>query len=172
MDTAITGHTFSRGGATAPPSRFRKLRGLGLANLLVTGGSRAERERVAREFHSASRLRRGPFVAASAAAASWAETLLRTISGGPARESADLLHQAEGGTLFIDDVDGLSPDLQRLMLEFLWRGRSESADDGRWAGRIVAGCGKDLNSLIATGRFLAPLHDTLDKLRVDLAPQP
>ena len=161
-----------RGGAVAPPSRFRKLRGLGLANLLVTGGSRAQREHVAREFHSASRLRRGPFVASNAAEAGWAEALLRSISGEPAGETADPLHQAEGGTLFIDEVEGLSPDLQRLLLEFLWRGRSESADDGRWAGRIAAGCSTDPTSLIASGRFLAPLHDTLDKLRVDLTPQP
>lgn len=167
-DTAITGHTMSLGGATAPPAPFSALRASGLANLLVTGGVREERERIARTFHDSSRIRGGPFVSADATRPSWPALLLRALSGSLHQDPDDDFRRSDGGTLFLDGVDRLSHECQRLLLEFLLRGRSESARDGRWAGRIVAGSGTDLRALVARGRFLAPLHDTLDKLHVDL----
>lgn len=168
VDTAITGHTILRGGAHAPPSRFLRLDSPGLANLLVTGGCGGDRVRVAREFHQASRLRRGPFIATTARREDWPSTLLRALSGSLGRREHDPLRESEGGTLFLDEIEHLDMNTQRLLAEFLRRGRSEGSRDSGWAGRIAAGAAGDLGPLVSSGRFLAPLQDALDKLRIDL----
>lgn len=169
MDTAITGHTIE-GGAQAPPSSFLRLRQPGLANLLVTGGERDERVRVAREYHEASRLRMGPFVLASARDGDWTSTLLQALSATSTRGEDNPLLRAEGGTLFLDEMERLPMDAQRLFFEFLRRGRSDGAHDSGWAGRIAVGATADLGGLVASGRFLGPLQDALDKIRIDLGP--
>lgn len=169
MGTAITGHTTSRGGAYAPPSRLFRLANPGLANLLVTGGDAEERARVAREFHVAGRLRRGPFVAASPRSADWVQLFFQALSDPSSLEFESPLRRAEGGTLFLDEVDGLGGHAQRLLLEFLQHGRSRGARDSGWAGLIAVGAHDDLRSTVARGRFLAPLHDALDKICIDLS---
>ena len=167
MDTAITRHTIE-GGANAPPSSFLRLRQPGLANLLITGGARTERAHIAREYHEASTLRMGPFVAASARQGDWTSTLLQALTPAASLGNDTPLLRAEGGTLFLDEIDHLDLDAQRLLFEFLRRGRSDSARDAGWAGRIAAGAGVDLGARVEQGRFLAPLQDALDKIRIDL----
>ncbi|MEO5619197.1 MAG: sigma 54-interacting transcriptional regulator [Candidatus Eisenbacteria bacterium] len=167
MDTAITRHTME-GGAQAPPSSFQRLRQPGLANLLITGGESGERARIAREFHAASWLRMGPFVMANARHVDWPAALLQALLRHTARVVDTPLLRAEGGTLLLDEIDHLSVDAQRLLFEFLRRGRSDRACDVGWAGRIAAGATGDLGVLVANGRFLAPLQDALDKIHIDL----
>lgn len=169
MDNAITGHTYSEGGAPAPPSRLLRLGNPGLANLLVQGADGAERFRVAREFHEAGRLRRGPFVATSARVEDWPHVFFRALSGEIHLRSTCPLAAAEGGTLFIDEIEALDRDAQRLMLEFLHRGRSAGAHDSGWAGLIAVGTADDLGWRAARGEFLPALYDSLDKIRVNLS---
>jgi len=161
-----------QGGAKAPPSSFSRLRQPGLANLLISGGHRDERLRIAREYHETSRLRLGPFVATLGGQGDWASVLLHALTYTPAAGRDTPLHRAEGGTLFLDEIDRLNLEAQRLFFEFLRRGRSEGPRDSGWAGRIAAGATRDLGSLVARGLFLAPLHDALDKIRIDLGDAP
>lgn len=167
MDNAITGHTHSRGGALAPPSRL--YRNPGFANLLVQGADPGERFRVAREFHDAGRLRGGPFVATSARGEAWTEVFFRALSGQSAVHANCPLRASEGGTLFIDEIESLDRDAQRLMLEFLNRGRSAGARDSGWAGLIAVGASDDLGWRAVHGDFLPALYDSLDKIRVSLS---
>ena len=167
MDTAITRHTISRGGAQAPPSRLFRLTNPGLANLLVTGSDAAERYRVVREFHENGRLRQGPLVSTSARGENWIGVFYRALSGDAS--AASPLQAAEGGTLFMDEIELLDHDAQRLMLEFLNRGRAQNARDPGWAGLIAAGASRDLEWRVADGTFLVALYDSLDKIRVNLS---
>ncbi len=169
MDNAITGHTHSEGGAPAPPSRLFRLANPGLANLLVQGSDAVDRFRVAREFHEAGRLRGGSFVAASSRGETWTEIFFRALSGQPSVHSGCPLRAAEGGTLFIDEIESLDRDAQRLMLEFLNRGRATGARDSGWAGLIAVGASDDLGWRAAHGDFLPALYDSLDKIRVNLS---
>lgn len=169
MDNAITGHTHSQGGALAPPSRLLRLGNPGLANLLVQGTDATERRRVAREFHEAGRLRGGPFVVRSARTEDWTNVFFRSLSGAIRARSICPLRVAEGGTLFIDEIEALERDAQRLMLEFLNRGRSAGAHDSGWAGLIAVGTADDLGWRVARGEFLPALYDSLDKIRVNLS---
>ena len=169
MDNAITGHTHSEGGALAPPSLLFRLGNPGLANLLVEGSDAAVRFRVAREFHEAGRLRRGPFVATSARAEDWTSVFFRALSGEVRVGSLCPLRDAEGGTLFLDEIEALDRDAQRLMLEFLNHGRATGARDRGWAGLIEVGSADDLGWRAARGEFLPALYDSLDKIRVNLS---
>jgi DNA-binding NtrC family response regulator len=139
-------------------------------NLLVQGGSPASRAEVARTFHDESRLRRGPFVTLRCGAES--ERLTRALLLGSLRTNPsfdDPFRASEGGTLFLDEIERLAHAAQRLLQELLRRGRSQAADDSGWAGRLAAGSNEDIGQLAARGRFHAPLFDSLDKIRIDLA---
>ena len=140
-----------------------------LTNLLVIGRDEAERLRVASGFHLESSLRGGPFVAARAPEDSPRVTaaIIRSLRGSVPR-TGDLLQASEGGTLFLDRVDRLAIEEQRLLLEFVTRGRSEISSQLGWSGRLAVGTDLDLERLCDRGRFLPPLYDALDKIRVDL----
>ena len=140
-----------------------------MANLLVAGAHAADRVQVAREFHESSRLRRGPFVVASARSQDWTLVFFRALSGQPRIDLSSPLAAAESGTLFIDEIEALPHDAQRLMLEFLNRGRSVGARDSGWAGLIAVGSADDLGWRVARGEFLPALYDSLDKIRVNLS---
>ena len=171
-DTAITGHPVARGGALASPARLFNPRFSSLVNLLVVGGSAQDRLSVALESHERGWLRRGPFVAARATrdAEVLRTGLIEALHIRARRFQEDVFTAAEGGTLFLDDIERLPMELQRLLLEFLRRGRSTSECEDGWAGRITCGTGSDLRPLVADGVFIADLLDTLDKLRVELLP--
>jgi DNA-binding NtrC family response regulator len=140
-----------------------------LVNLLVIGGDEADRLQIATTFHLESRLHRGPLVAARAPEDSprIIAAILRSLKGAVPL-SRDLLHASEGGTLFLDRIERLAKEEQRLLLEFLSRGRSEPSTQLGWAGRLAVGASTDLELLCEDGRFLASLYDALDKIRIDL----
>jgi DNA-binding NtrC family response regulator len=152
------------GGALAPPSSFLSPCSPGLANVLITGGDRMERLRVAREHHAASRLGRGPFVAIRADQSDLPGALILEITRSAGGHDTSL-RRAEGGTLFLDEIERMDLDAQRLFLEFLCRARAEGAHDGGWAGRIAAGTSANTRSLVSAGRLLEELLDALDKVR-------
>ncbi len=168
MDTAITRHTTSRGGAPAPPRPLFRPGNPGLANLLITGGDVAERLQIARSFHDSGRLRRGPFVATSSRNHDWTLVFFRALSSQPLSIPNCPLQGAEGGTLFVDEIDALAPRAQRLMLEFLNRGRATPLHVSGWAGVIAVGASHDLSWSVGNGEFLSSLYDCLDKIRVNL----
>ena len=85
--------------------------------LLLIGEPGSGRESLARFVHEAGQRAGKPFVSlvASAIPDDDAEaTLLGAESGGTVRTG--LLEQAQGGTLFINDVEDLSPRVQRVLL--------------------------------------------------------
>jgi DNA-binding NtrC family response regulator len=143
-----------------------------LTNVLLLGGSASERLRLAREFHRESPLRLGSFVPVSC---SRQEAPLRAALSGWASRSdlgfgAHRLRTVEHGTLFLDQVDGLGIESQRLLLRL-----ATSSLGDRWfaestprVGRLICGNATDLVDVTATGRFLPALLDALDKIRVDL----
>src|SRR5262249_15356737 len=154
----------------ALPARLISFHRASLVNVLVLGGFPGERTAIVRAFHEDSRLRRGPFVTVRAGidSAQLAASLMAQL-GLTSRRSfdSDLFSASEGGTLFLDDIERLPLETQRLLIEFLSHGRSEHAADSGWAGRLAAGSSKDLEVLSACGEFHEPLLDALDKIRID-----
>jgi DNA-binding NtrC family response regulator len=142
-----------------------------LCHLLVVGGGVAEREAVAMAFHRDSALRLGPFVAVDCTRdeAHIRTALRHWLSRGGRAEGAHPLWAAERGTLYLEAVGGLSVETQQLLLEFSNGGSSAAAPEGRWGGRLAVGSDEDLWTLVAEGRLVAALADSLDKIRVDLS---
>lgn len=65
--------------------------------------------------------------------------------------------QAEGGTIFIDEVAGLAPAAQFALLDLL---------DGTGGARVIAGTYRDLAAEAKAGRFHADLYYKLDAMRI------
>jgi DNA-binding NtrC family response regulator len=95
------------------------------ATVLVRGESGTGKERVARALHAESHRRRRPFVAVNCGALTPALTereLFGHVKGafpGAVSDREGVFRQADGGTLFLDDVTELPLDVQRQLLQVL-----------------------------------------------------
>ena len=158
-----------RGALDAPLSRLVRLHRNSLTNALILGGTSAERAEWAHAFHRESPLRLGTLVSLDCATDEpRLKTALRDWTAGV--ETADpRMLAAQHGTLFLDSIDLLSNESQRLLLEIAAappaeRGRSHIPS----IGRLICGSTARLVRACAEGRFLLELYDALDKIRVDL----
>lgn len=145
-----------------------------LPNVLVIGGDGTSRELVANMFHASSFQTKGTF------------TVLRCRKGsqGPKSEFLNLFfaltrnggcrssrtsESLSGGTLFIDEVEQMDLQGQKICLEFLKQlQRLRNERPGEVGLRVVAGVSRDLSRVVAQGGFLPSLLDLLDKVRVEL----
>src|SRR5262245_32877638 len=158
-----------RGGQTVrPPADLLKLHRHSLTTLLVIGGQAVERQAVALSFHRSSPATQGPFVTVDCRREedrlrSSIEALVSNVAPDP---GPDPIRGAWSGTLFLDQIDALSSECQRLLLWFLKHtlGGSLGSENG-WPVRLAAGVRKGAPS----GGFLPELQDEIDKIRVDLS---
>lgn len=162
------------GAAPGSAAQLLRLHRHSLLNLLVSGGSAHDRALVGLEFHQASSLRVGPFLPIDcrrddarvrASLQSWLTRANHSAPDNPLRAAAR-------GTLFLDSIEALAYSTQRLLLLFAdgFAHAGPAHDGGDWAGRLMVGSAEDLLVAVADGRFLAALHDHLDKIHVDLGP--
>ena len=141
---------------------------------MVVGGTADRRVQVARAFHRESPLRDGPFVSVDCERE---EEQLRAAlldwTGAASGSEPNPYRAAERGTLFLDQVERLSPDSQRLLLALARRlGGPVGGGDAPCAGRLVTGNPAGLAEAVASGRFMPALLDALDRVRVQLEPAP
>ena len=145
----------------------------GFTHVLILGGPRGWRMRVATRCHREGVLRKGPFVSLGPSDdATLRHALESRLMGSPPHGHGDPLARAEGGTLFLDGIDGLGMATQRLVLRFLDRllpGVHERP--GAWAGCVIAGCAPPGRGP-AADRLLMPLFDALDKIRIEFPATP
>src|SRR5262245_61284692 len=157
-----------------PSSRLIGLHRHSLTNVLVVGGNAVLRDQVARAFHRESPLGGGAFVTVDCSRDG--ERLRLALQGWTSPADApgvNPLAVAERGTLYLDQVEQLDLDVQRLLLALT---RAMQADaglgsQGPRAGRLVVGNIRPLAEAVAEGRFIAGLYDALDKVRVELGPE-
>ena len=119
-----------------------------LAWVQITGEPGTGISKVAEVIHLLSSAAMRPFVKVSAAA-------MDTDS------LAEAIDKADGGTLYLDEITGLSPATQLALLE-----RFEDA--GRV--RIIAGTHRDLALAVTAGRFNPDLAFRLDAIRIAIPP--
>ncbi len=147
--------------------------------VLITGESGTGKELVARAIHDGSARSRGPFVAENCAALP--ETLLESALFGHRRgaftgadaDREGLFAQARDGSLFLDEVGELSPEVQAKLLRVLESGEFRVIGGRRTErsnARVITATNRDLPSLVAAGRFREDLFYRLAVANVSLPP--
>jgi DNA-binding NtrC family response regulator len=93
---------------------------------------------------------------------------------GAYRDRAGILEQADGGTVFLDEVCEMSPRLQALLLRFLETGEVQrvGSDEpvGRVDVRVIAASNRDPELAIAAGAFREDLFYRLNVIRIQVPP--
>jgi len=146
---------------------------------LVLGESGTGKELVARSLHDGGTRARRPFVAINCAAIP--EALLeRELFGatrgaftGADRDHPGLFRQADGGTVFLDEIGDMPLSLQAKLLRVLQEGsiRAVGALVERSIDvRVVAATHRDLDLLVSENRFRADLRWRLEVLVLRVPP--
>jgi len=152
------------------------------APILLLGETGTGKSELARRIYELKRERRrvkGRFVQINCATLSEA-TALSTLfgqrrghGGAQAGERNGLLREANGGVLFLDEVDELGPREQAVLLHAIETGSFHPlGSDQPVASRfhVIAGANRDLASLVAEGRFRPDLLARLDLWSFTLPP--
>ncbi len=149
------------------------------ATVLLLGESGTGKEVAARAVHRWSPRREGPFVALNCAAV--AETLLESelfghergaFTGATARRRGRL-ELAAGGTVFLDEIAELRPDLQAKLLRVIETRRFERVGGSRTLEadvRWLAATNRDLGERLASGAFRDDLYHRLAVFPVRMPP--
>jgi DNA-binding NtrC family response regulator len=150
------------------------------AGVLLQGESGVGKELFARLIHTESPRAAYPFVALNCAAFS-AEIIESELfgyekgafTGARADGKRGLLEMAHGGTLLLDEIADLHPEIQAKLLraleekEFFPLGGTHKRTVDL---RIIAACNLDLWEAAENGRFRKDLYFRLATIRIDLPP--
>jgi DNA-binding NtrC family response regulator len=148
------------------------------ATVLVTGASGTGKSLLAREIHRASG-RTGRFV--EVACGSLAESLLESelfghVAGAFTGATCDRdgrFLQADGGTIFLDEIATASPALQVKLLRVLQEREFEPVGGGQTRSvdvRVILATNDDLEALVAAGRFRADLFWRINVVSITMPP--
>jgi two-component system response regulator HydG len=149
------------------------------SNVLIVGETGTGKETVAGLIHNASRRRRRPFVAVSCAVLT--ESLIeselfgheRGAFTGALRDHVGRFELADGGTIFLDDVDDVPRSVQVKLLRVL-QNRTIERVGGTHAipidVRVITGSKRSLHQMASEGQFREDLFYRLNVVPIWLPP--
>ena len=149
------------------------------ATVLISGESGTGKELVARALHVASRRGERAFVPVNCAAIT--ETLLESELFGHAKGSftgatrarRGLFEEANGGTLFIDEIGETAPGFQAKLLRALQEGEIRRVGESTPVQvdvRVIAATNQDLRKAISERRFREDLYYRLAVVPIRIPP--
>ena len=149
------------------------------SSVIITGESGTGKEVVANMLHHQSPRRHQPFVAVSCAL--FSESLIETeLFGhergaftGAIKDKPGRFELAQGGTLFLDDIDDVPLSMQVKLLRALQNREVERVGGTRTIPvnvRIITGTKRDLKQMVAEGKFREDLYYRLNVLPIVLPP--
>jgi DNA-binding NtrC family response regulator len=158
---------------------MRKLSDVPLTAIIITGETGTGKGLAARILHYSGARASGPLVEVNCAALP-AELLESEIFGhesgaftGAKGRHRGLLEQANGGTIFLDEITELGPGLQAKLLKAI-----EDRSLRRIGGereievdvQVLAASNRDLNTEVADGTFRSDLYHRLSVFTLDIPP--
>jgi len=158
---------------------FLRVIGNSESTVLITGESGTGKEVTATLIHQSSRRKHHPFVAVSCAL--FSETLIeselfgheRGAFTGAIKDRPGRFELADGGTIFLDDIDDVPLSMQVKLLRVLQNRTVERLGGTRTVPvnvRIIAGSKRDVKQMVVDGTFREDLYYRLNVLPVALPP--
>ncbi len=147
--------------------------------VLVQGESGTGKELAAEELHRLSGRESAPFVRLCCAGLGAQQLELElfghsaSAAAGASGARAGCLEQAEGGTLVLDQIDALPPELQQKLLRVLDTHeyqRVGEATTRRFDARLVVSTSADLAAAVEQGRFRADLYYRANGFPIEMPP--
>ncbi|MCC6681193.1 MAG: sigma-54-dependent Fis family transcriptional regulator [Phycisphaeraceae bacterium] len=149
------------------------------STVLITGDSGTGKTLVARAIHGASERRHRPFV--TFGCGSIPETLLESelfghVKGsftGADRDKAGKILAADGGTLFIDEINSATAALQMKLLRVLQEKQFEPVGSTQTITvdvRFILASNQSLFDLVQEGRFREDLYYRINVVNIKLPP--
>ena len=149
------------------------------ATILITGESGTGKSLVARAIHRRSGRRDGPFV--EVACGALPETLLESelfghVAGaftGACGDRIGKFAQADGGTIFLDEIGNAPPAMQVKLLRVLQDLEFEPVGGTKTTAvdtRVILATNEDLDKALAAGRFRQDLYYRINVINVELPP--
>jgi transcriptional regulator with GAF, ATPase, and Fis domain len=147
--------------------------------VLIIGETGTGKELVAHRLHSSSTRRKKPLITMNCAALT--ETILDSelfghVKGaftGADRDRSGRFEEADGGTIFLDEVADMSSICQAKLLRALDYGEITpvgSNEIRKVDVRIISATNRELDKWVAKGKFRADLYFRLRGIQIDLPP--
>ncbi len=147
--------------------------------VLMTGESGTGKSLVARAIHRRSQVSDGPFVELSCG--SIPETLLESelfghVKGAFTGANADKVGRflaADGGTIFLDEINSASPAMQLKLLRVLQERKFEPVGSSTTVEvnvRVILASNQPLEGLVSEGRFRQDLYYRINVVKIELPP--
>lgn len=149
------------------------------STVLILGESGTGKELVAQALHHNSNRKKGPFVAVNCAAvpATLVESELfghvRGAFTGATDRRVGRFEQADGGTLFIDEIGDFELGLQAKLLrvlETLTLTPVGGHEDRKVDVRVIAATSRDIRKMLEDGTFREDLYYRLNVVTINLPP--
>lgn len=169
--------------ATTPPMRALLIKIERLAytdiSVLITGETGTGKTKIARLIHEHSHRSGKAFVSINCA--SVPEQLLESELFGHVRGSftgatdsrAGLFEEADQGTIFLDEIDTLSPAMQAKLLSVLQDRQIRRVGSNKPKTidvRVISASNQDLGNLIDRGHFRSDLYFRINGVRLQIPP--
>jgi len=149
------------------------------STVLITGESGTGKSLIARAIHRRSSRRNKPFV--EVACGALPETLLESelfghVAGaftGATSDKIGKFMQADGGTIFLDEIGTASPALQVKLLRVLQDFEFEPVGSTKTYTvdvRVILATNEDLAQAVAEGRFRRDLYYRINVINIELPP--
>ena len=149
------------------------------ATVVIEGEAGTEKEALARTIHYQSPRQRGPFITINCAGLP--EALVDSELFGSERDTftgarqprAGKIELANGGTLFLNEIENLSVIVQRKFLRALEEQKIQRLGEGRTVRlntRLIAATGVPLKKLVAEGRMRSDFYYRINVISIPLMP--